>query len=1248
LTSPAVARLARTGFFLLCLALLAPSAASATHTAYLDAVTPNAARCQVKGLFGIPVPSDGTLTSNYYAYIVTTVTAAGETGPACPPVIVPVNNATAPAQNSVLLQWNATPGAAAYKIYRGTIDPATGAFTAPPQALIFAAGPPLVTALPPNTPTPTGSTICPPAGAGPRCFFQDKGGPNTSGQFPPPQAAVQTQAGSHPDLTITQRIDYGGVNPNSPATDTTDDPYSANPATHTAALKTDHFEFPPGLVANPRATATCALTGPNSLLGDPAKFGRDDLNEDRCPRSTLVGTVSSLTRTPSGITPTQGDIYNGATKAGEAGRLFIVLRPLCSNNSPVSPGSPTCQAVIGGGDVNNNPREVEKQFLAAIATITRGDDGTYGIDVDVREAEDDHDLAKTLNVLVPNPANGNALVRGGAIPIQVRQITQRLFGYADQGTAITTDDVPFVTLPTSCGVKTMYTDKTTHDDAVERTGSRTFTTTGCENVPFDASTEAEVDTTQVEAPVGFANSSVLGTPDDPIHQSHIRKITATFPEGLVLSSSSGTAIQAVGAKLGSVTGFSDELGELTGTLTLQSVGTDAAGHFNGSMIVRATVTDTKPGSDTVLVLDGPTTADPATGRLTAVFDNLPEVPFKRLKLAFDGGPNAPLVNPPTCGTHTVRQDLVPWSGNASKTAEDTFTTSFDGAGAACPDKRPFSPTLAASASPTQAGAFTALTTKITRGDREQALAGFTLELPKGMLAKLGTVPFCPGASADAGTCAASTQVGSVKIAAGTGTSPVELPGTISLAEPVTGSGDVASLVVAIPVKVGPFDVGTVVSRARLQILFDPEVGVRVTTTGALPTIAGGIPVRVRTLELTIDKAGFQRNPSSCEAKQFRATFTSQGDPTTAATRAEGGATSVATAPFGATGCDALPFAPQVSGTIDASGDNDDKGDHPGLSVTVSQKDDEAATRSANVKLPATLTANVAGLEKPCASEAQLAADQCPAEATVGQATATSPLVPVPLSGPIVAVARANDLPTLAVLLRGPLSVRLDAIIELDTSTPGEIRIVNSFPSIPDVPLSTFTLDLKGGAGGLLTNATSLCSVAGGGDLTGTFVAHNGKQASVISPLAIKGLGTCTAGAPKATGRISKVRRGRPDVTIDVKRTVVTGAQRIRSVQLTLPKGLRIKGKKVSRLLRVTSSGKRISRGLYTARGRKIVVDEVGKTGSTALRIRLRSGVLSESRAIRRRGRSQRLTFKLRVDDRALKAFNLRLRLKPRN
>ena len=206
---------------------------------------------------------------------------------------------------------------------------------------------------------------------------------------------------------------------------------SSNPAeTNPHALKTNLLHFPPGLIANARATrdgggdvSVCAIADPTgpSLLGDPAVFGSDDPNEDTCPRESLVGTVQTVsrTRTSAGTaitTLTEGDIYNGETTGGEPGRLLIVLRPLCSAGSPVAPGSPTCTAVLGSATA-----EIEKSFLTARASIVPRGGGNYGIDVDTFDIKTgaDEPLSPTVDVLAPV---GGVLVRAAKAPIQVQRL----------------------------------------------------------------------------------------------------------------------------------------------------------------------------------------------------------------------------------------------------------------------------------------------------------------------------------------------------------------------------------------------------------------------------------------------------------------------------------------------------------------------------------------------------------------------------------------------------------------------------------------------------------------------------------------------------------------------------------------------------------------------------------------------------------------------------------------------------------
>lgn len=1195
-----------------------------TATTAVAATTPHlslttvTAGCLPKAVWGIPTTTAGTLSGLQF-YEITAITSA-ETTPCGPqPVNVTGSN------QSALLQWNAVPGAVAYKIYRSSSP------TGPFEPLIFGAGPTIM--LPP-------SALCPPGGSGtgPRCFFQDSGltVETTPANNAPPGPAATTQAGAHPDLRITQTVDYGGANTNSsPADPASDDPVTDNPANPAPpALKTNLFHFPSGLIANPRATrngggavTTCKLSGSApSLLGSTSLHGTTDPDEDTCPRETLVGSVQTISRLQGGqIALTQGDIYNGETLGGEPARLYIVLRPLCSAGSPVAPGSATCTAVLGSPAV-----EVEKSFLTAHATILKRADGSYGVDIGTFDigTGDEEPLGPTLNVRVT--ANG---ALAGALTVQVRSLTQILFGQAIQNTESTADDLPFVTLPTSCVSKPMLVDVTTGADASTTNAEATLSPTNCGAVPFAPSTSASSDTNEVEQPVGFVNGTTLAANDSPIHQSHVRTLKAIFPRGLALNATSGKVVTSVPAVVGDVVGFSDELGELKGTLTLESVGTNAAGQFNGSIVVRADVTDTKAQSETNLVLRGTSVADPATGQLVTTFNDLPEVPFKTLSLRFAGGPNAALVNPPDCWDHPVAQDLTPWSGEPLSTATTNYFTSFDGGTGGCPSPRPFTPTVAITAEPSTAGAFTTLTTTINRPDKSQALQGFTLQLPPGMLAKLGDFPPCPAAAADTGACPQSSRVGSVAIETGTGSSPITLAGTIFFGEPL-GPGDIGSLVVAIPAKVGPFDLGTVVSKAGLSVSFSEGL-IRATTTGNLPTMLGGIPVRVRSLRLVIDRPGFQRNPTNCRDKASVVTMGSQGDPTTAATANER-ATSVSIPGYKATGCGLLPFAPKMTATLGGTGQTA-AGKRPDLDVTITQAAGEASTLSAQVKLPTGVGAVLSKVDQACDEPAVGGVENCPRTTLVGSASAASTLVPGTLSGPVYLVKRTGALPKLAVLLRGAVNLRLDGLIDLVGG-----RLVNTFEGIPDVPLTSFKLHIDGGADGLLNNGVNLCR--GIGDLDGAFIAYSGGVTGASASPVIAGPKCPTK--PKLTVRVSGVRRGSPVVSIKVVRGAANTASVLKDIDTTLPAGFAMSRTKRGRAKIKLTGKSRLARSRYTIGRRGLNVRTLPTGSATRFTASLARGSVRASRTLRRRGTSQRLNFKIVVKTGGGVTFTSTVRVKP--
>ncbi len=61
---------------------------------------------------------------------------------------------------------------------------------------------------------------------------------------------------------------------------------------------------------------------------------------------------------------------------------------------------------------------------------------------------------------------------------------------------------------------------------------------------------------------------------------------------------------------------------------------------------------------------------------------------------------------------------------------------------------------------------------------------------------------------------------------------------------------------------GTFDLGTVVVRNALQV--DPLTAQVSVKSDPIPTILKGIPLDIRTIEVTVDKSQFTLNPTNCE------------------------------------------------------------------------------------------------------------------------------------------------------------------------------------------------------------------------------------------------------------------------------------------------------------------------------------------------------------------------------------------------
>jgi hypothetical protein len=382
--------------------------------------------------------------------------------------------------------------------------------------------------------------------------------------------------------------------------------------------------------------------------------------------------------------------------------------------------------------------------------------------------------------------------------------------------------------------------------------------------------------------------------------------------------------------------------------------------------------------------------------------------------------------------------------------------------------------------------------RLTRADGAQEIEGLSVTLPPGLTGRLAGIPFCPDADitraatragrteAAQPSCPAASQVGTVTVGAGAGPQPLQVSGNAYLAGPYRGAP--LSLAIVTPAVAGPFDLGTVVVRTALYV--NPETAQIHAVAGPIPTILEGIPLDVRSIAVKLDRPGFTRNPTSCEPMAIAATaLSSLGQPADLSNRFQVG------------GCDALPFGPQLALSLKGG---TKRGAHPALTAVLTSQPGEANIAAAQVTLPHSEFLEQGHIQTIC-TRVQFAegggnGEKCPPESVYGFARAQTPLLDRPLEGPVYLRSSSNELPDLVAALGGQIDVVLDGRVD---AVNGRIR--NSFEVVPDAPVESFTLEMEGGAKGLLVNSTNLCLKPKTHRVSADFRGQNGKL-SHIEPL----------------------------------------------------------------------------------------------------------------------------------------------------
>jgi len=492
-------------------------------------------------------------------------------------------------------------------------------------------------------------------------------------------------------------------------------------------------------------------------------------------------------------------------------------------------------------------------------------------------------------------------------------------------------------------------------------------------------------------------------------------------------------------------------------------------------------------------LVGNVRADPRTGQLTTTFSETPQVPATSFHLTFDGGARATLSSPPTCGPNQAGAVMTPWSGNPPAKPGDSFTLTSLPGGGKCPKtmaERPFAPSFAAGPTSAKAGAFSPVSVRIDRPDGQQELKGADITLAPGMTGKLAGIAYCPeaaiaAAAANAGnaekassSCPANSLVGSASVAVGTGPAPYRIGGKAFLSGPYHGAP--LSLAVVTPATAGPFDLGTVVVRVALFV--DPETAQIRAASDPFPDVFGGSQLSVRSIDLSMDRPNFTLNPTSCDPLAIAGSLAGGGgDPTNPAAFSA----FAVSAPFQTTKCDALKFRPKLVTKLLGSRKVTRRSQHPKFRSVLTAREGDANISRAALTLPHSLFLDQSHIGTIC-TRVQLAAAACPARSVYGHARAISPLLDDELAGPVYLVSSDHELPDLLVDLRGQVDIRLRGVI---SATRARMKTV--FASVPDVPVSKFVLNMKGGKKGLLVNSRDLCLKPNFSYLS--FKSQNGKK-----------------------------------------------------------------------------------------------------------------------------------------------------------
>ena len=448
----------------------------------------------------------------------------------------------------------------------------------------------------------------------------------------------EIQAGSHPDLTTIFSLEDPG---------------------EPEAAKNIEFNAPEGVFGNPNALTRCTAA---------------DYALMECPVNSQAGviTLKANYKGDEKFVLGTAPIYNMAPQSIETARLAFYAPTV---NIPIA--IPVAVRTADDYGLRFTVAEITQQIPLQYAKFTVW--GMPGLS--------SHDSQRFAKGSPGDPAGCPGIEETNC---------------GTTGKAVTLTVRPLLNMPTTCSGEELVTELDVQSyqdlDQPSHAESSYQPMTGCEHETFDPYLDASLTTTQTDSASGlnlrFHVPQTLGFTPSP---SEARAVIVTLPEGLTINPDS-----ADGQTMCTDAQANFDSEGPGGCPDQAKIGTIALGTpaLDGPLIGSIYIGEPQPGNQYRLFmvlggfgvnakLIGTFHPDPATGRLTARFDGLPQVPFDDFDIHLFASDRGLLATPTRCTLYSVRAQFIPWNGRlANQTSEQFFSLDSGPGGSRLPRKNP--------------------------------------------------------------------------------------------------------------------------------------------------------------------------------------------------------------------------------------------------------------------------------------------------------------------------------------------------------------------------------------------------------------------------------------------------------------------------------------------------------------------------------------------------------------------------------